>query len=448
MIKFLKHFLIIILITGIMLSTCSLCVFAEKGDDIDKIVGDGGTATGVGLATWAMHAYTEGWLYTQDAQIAGKQCDCSGLVMLYRDAGTKSGDRTSMYRYASEANLPHGTFSSLPRIHGLVLYIQGRHIGVYLGSNVTLTKSTKGVGWDLGVEKTGNAIDQNDGLKPDGCGSCMLLRDVNRGGWTHWCHALNVKYPTKGFVKFNNQVFYYEPTSGEGYSEYVVDCTKTINGKSYTFDKNGVCKQSVSDSELAQTTYDIGSGGAVKSSSDDKSEGSTEEASDSSNSTIVQSEEEESYADKEQMAAERDLSFKEQARVDAINDKIHNQRELDLWSGLYTFSFFCGILVLIYSLMLLVAFYIDLFNSFTEKSLLQLLTFGKMYSIGSSSNKEFLGEIANNKKGVVYATHVTIWISFSVGVITSALLMNMHAIALLFLNIANWFSNLLNFGMN
>ena len=121
---------------------------------------------------------------------------------------------------------------------------------------------------------------------------------------------------------------------------------------------------------------------------------------------------------------------------------------MDIWSGIYTFSGLCGILILIYSLMLLVAFYIDLFNSFTEKSLLQLLTFGKMYSIGSSKNREFLGAIAEDKKGIVYATHATIWASFCIGVIASAVLMNMQTTVILFLNIADWFSDLLNFDMN
>ena len=454
--KKIKYILSFIVVLSIILSSClTLTVFAEKDDKIDKLIGDGGTATGVGLATWMMQCYVDGWDY-QEGQQGWGAADCSGTIAYYRNAGLGACGITDMMGSAKAKNLPtggdvNGKFlktSDMPRVHGIIMHHPG-HVGVFLGSQVTLTQDVNGKygkGNRKGVTLTGNELDNSD----YGVGLVLRNMDNAEGSWTDWGFAVGCKYPTKGFVKFNNKVFYYEPTN-KGYSEYVVNKTVKVDGKDYKFNDKGECTSDTSGIKFEQTTF--GTPSASSGSSNNSSSGTSENSgetsdSESSGGTTAVQPEEESYADKEQLAAERDLTYEEQVRLEAINNDIKNKREMGMWSGIYTFSGLCGILILIYSLILLVAFYIDLFNSFTEKSLLQLLTFGKMYSIGSSKNREFLGAIAEDKKGIVYATHATIWASFCIGVIASAVLMNMQTIVMLFLNIADWFSDLLNFDMN
>ena len=67
-----------------------------------------------------------------------------------------------------------------------------------------------------GQRKTGNAIDE----RGNSDNSHVQLDDVGYKGWQYWCKVDNVTYPDKGFVSFNDDIFYYEPTNDK-YSEYV-----------------------------------------------------------------------------------------------------------------------------------------------------------------------------------------------------------------------------------
>ena len=92
---------------------------------------------------------------------------------------------------------------------------------------------------------------------------------------------------------------------------------------------------------------------------------------------------------------------------------------------------------------LLVAYYIDVFNSFANFSILQRLTFGKMYPVGAKSNLEYVMD-SNEKDGVVYVTNSKIWITFCLGVMLSAVLMNVQSLVLLFLQLSKWFDSILH----
>ena len=155
-------------------------------------------------------------------------------------------------------------------------------------------------------------------------------------------------------------------------------------------------------------------------------------------------EEESVIPDRTQIEANRELTFDEQKRVDEINKNRQNATEMGLWSWVYTFSFLCGICLLIYSLLLLVSFYIDIFNSFSDFSLTRLITFGRMYPVGSKRNIDSLNLKQEKDSKIFYTTNVTIWISFCIGVIASALLMNAQTIIIAFLDLANWFNNILS----
>lgn len=159
--------------------------------------------TGVGLAEHALAAYSNGWLYRYGAsgQTSGGRVysDCSGLIYSY--SGTA---RSSAMQISSAAE--SGSFSSLPRIHGLGLWQPG-HVGVYVGG--------------------GMAVDCRD------TSSNTVYEAASAHGWQKWYKVPGVSYPTTGWVTFNGADYYYEN------GQYVVNCTKEIDGVTYTFDASG-----------------------------------------------------------------------------------------------------------------------------------------------------------------------------------------------------------------
>lgn len=147
--------------------------------------------------------------------------------------------------------------------------------------------------------------------------------------------------------------------------------------------------------------------------------------------------------DRSQIAANRELTYVEQQKIDEINSMHQTEVELGIWSWVYTIASLCGICLLCYSLLLLVAYYVDTFNSFTDFSFLQLLTFGKMYPVGNKENIEHLN-LPQDKGKVLYTTNATIWLSFCIGVIGAAVLMNVQSLILIFFNLSNWFNDLIS----
>lgn len=161
--------------------------------------------TGVGLAQHALSAYYNGWLYRYGAsgQTSGGRVysDCSGLIYSYTGTARSSGMQISSAPQS-------GSLSSLPRIHGLGLWQPG-HVGVYVGG--------------------GMAVDCRD------TSSNTVYSSVYSHNWQMWYKVPGVSYPTTGWVTFNGGTYYYED------GQYVVSCTKTIDGVTYSFDANGLC---------------------------------------------------------------------------------------------------------------------------------------------------------------------------------------------------------------
>lgn len=144
----------------------------------------------------------------------------------------------------------------------------------------------------------------------------------------------------------------------------------------------------------------------------------------------------------ERIEANRELTFAEERKIDNLNKEIDNKLEMDRWSWVYIIMAVCGIVILVYSLLLIVAYYFDLFNSLTEVSFYHKLTFGNMYPVGSVANIEHLK--LDEERKVIYATHKTAWISFAIGVIASSILLNGRAVVVAFISLVNWFSNLIS----
>ena len=189
-----------------------------------------GAKTGVGLSEHVLKAYDQGWKYRSGGygQIVGgvRGTDCSGLIKSYLWwTGSSSDPRPSLVSVAgssgsmldsagSKGKIDYSDSSSLPRIHGLILYQPG-HVGVYVGNNMAVNNRETGA--NIKYEKVfGRATPK----------------------WTMWFKLPQITYPTNGFVTFDGDKYYYEN------GQYVVNTTKKISGVTYTFDASGVLSSS------------------------------------------------------------------------------------------------------------------------------------------------------------------------------------------------------------
>lgn len=185
--------------------------------------------TGVGLAEHVLSAYNQGWKYRSGCYgqfVRGtRSTDCSGLIKSYLWwTGDKTNPNPGLLQVAGSSGsmlssaktggtINYSNSSSLPRIHGLILYQPG-HVGVYVGNNMAVDNRTTGV--NIKYEK-------------------VFGRSSPK--WTKWFKLPQIKYPTTGFETFNGKKYYYEN------GQYVVNTTKIIDGVTYTFGSDGVAVQ-------------------------------------------------------------------------------------------------------------------------------------------------------------------------------------------------------------
>ena len=450
-VKILINILICFIVTfNILFEPTSIVSYAADGtpgDQWDKIVHDGGKATNIGLCNWMMYKYKIGYPYVYGGsyEFNSSASDCSGTIVQYR---LIAGDRCAFKSSSISAGLPIGSSYSIPRIHGLgLISAGGGHVGVYISSTITLTKSNSGSGANKGIVVTGNELDNS--CESIGMHLGMLNNSSLAGGT--WVYLVGVHYPKKGFVKFDGKTYYYEPTAGKNYSEYVVNCSRTVNGKKYTFDEYGACKQNVSNSILNKTewidggTYSGSTGDVDFSNSNSNSNNSTAEEDDdeeeSKSARNTDDYAEVSIEEVSRLEASRELKFEEERRIDDLNYRIDAYKNNETWNNIYIIISCCGIGVLIYTLLLVLVYYVDIFNSLTEVSILHKITFGRMYPIGNENNIDDLNLEEN--KGIVYMTNKKIIITFITGVLLSAILLNSRFIVYKFIQLSNWFESLI-----
>lgn len=186
--------------------------------------------TGVGLAEHVLNAYNQGWKYRSGCYgqfVNGTRAtDCSGLIKSYLWwTGDNTNPKPGLIQVAGSSGamlssakisgtINYSDTSSLPRVHGLILYQPG-HVGVYVGNNMAVDNRTTGI--NMKYEK-------------------VFGRSSPK--WIKWFKLPQISYPTTGFVTFNGDQYYYED------GQYVVNTTRTIDGITYTFGSDGVAVQS------------------------------------------------------------------------------------------------------------------------------------------------------------------------------------------------------------
>lgn len=179
---------------------------------------------GIGITAHCYKAFAEKWQYVWGGKTPGS-VDCGGLIYTYCP-GVYGYDMCADTRNAyPTAGKQWGYISNgVPRIHGLALHAPG-HVGVYVGNGMEIDASCPSVG--------------------------LVYGSVYARNWDIWYKLRGLSYPVKGFVRINNHIFYYEN------EQYVINCTKTINGVTYTFDSNGYCNKTVPNSEYNKTTWTV-----------------------------------------------------------------------------------------------------------------------------------------------------------------------------------------------
>jgi hypothetical protein len=180
--------------------------------------------TGIGLTAHVLNAYQSHWKYCYGCygQLSGgvRRSDCAGLIKSYLwwtgdtsdpDPGQMqvAGGASGMLQSATvKGSLNSSRESSLPRIHGLILYGPG-HVGVYVGNNMEV--DNRCTGKDIQYEPVFGG----------------------RYHWQKWFKLPQIQYPESGIVTLGDSEYYYEN------GQYVVSTQKTIGGTVCSFDKTG-----------------------------------------------------------------------------------------------------------------------------------------------------------------------------------------------------------------
>ena len=179
-------------------------------------VSSGATATGAGLAEWALRAYNEGWSYSWGGSEPGA-VDCSGLIWSYC-----GGDRTAMLDDAQANGRDWGYVSDgVPNVHGLGLSRPG-HVGVYIGEGMEV--DARGDDYGVCYEEIGGY-----------------------NNWDCWFKLTAVSYVENGWEEFNGNTYYY--VNGE----YITNTTRTIDGVTYSFDASGICSDKPASTTSSST---------------------------------------------------------------------------------------------------------------------------------------------------------------------------------------------------
>lgn len=186
----------------------------------------------------------------------------------------------------------------------------------------------------------------------------------------------------------------------------------------------------------AQTAYDALKGTKAGVSGSNNSGGSA--TSNTGITSTVESVESEVYSRGDSPFKDgRALDYTEQKSVDRITAELSNESNSARWSMVFTITALLGILLIVYSMALLIGFYIDIFNVFSEISVLGLLSFNSLMGVSSEAEKRGINK-ENGKTAVKVISHKDIWLIFGLGIIFSTLLLNGQAFLGLIIKIFNW----------
>lgn len=128
-------------------------------------------------------------------------------------------------------------------------------------------------------------------------------------------------------------------------------------------------------------------------------------------------------------------------RLDEIADELQAQKQAGIIGFIKTLVAFVGIILMIYACLLVICFYIDIFNTISSFSLLQLITFGGYKAIAKKSDLDALG-ITDPKEKRKYVDRLSIIVRWAAVMGFGLLLFGSSQIFVWLTMLYNWLAGL------
>lgn len=132
------------------------------------------------------------------------------------------------------------------------------------------------------------------------------------------------------------------------------------------------------------------------------------------------------------------FSWWDRQRFNEIESELVRSREYRVYNFIFILCALMGILIIVYALLRLVAFYIDIVNPFTERSLYNLMTRGKVMPVPCEEDVKNLGGDGDTE----YISHRGAWTAFAIACLIGVCLMRSRSLFILIMNTYEWVTSI------
>ena len=161
----------------------------------------------------------------------------------------------------------------------------------------------------------GMAVDARDEA------SDMVYHNVSSKSWQKWFKVAGVNYPTTGWQTFEGNRYYYEN------GQYIVNCTRVIDGKTYTFNSSGIANggSAATSDQIAQAEAKKEAAAAEKAEAQAAAAAAAEKAAEEEAAAKKKAEEEAAAKKAAEEKAKKEAEEKAAAEKKAAEDVYKRQ---------------------------------------------------------------------------------------------------------------------------
>jgi len=140
---------------------------------------------------------------------------------------------------------------------------------------------------------------------------------------------------------------------------------------------------------------------------------------------------------------DNEISFEEWLSIQAVRRELEFINRVSFYSAVNLVSVLLGVFIIFYSILLILFYYVDIFNTLMDISLLNIVTFGRIYPVASKDELEYMG----NYRGDVKYVSVFDVIKLSIlGLGAGAVILLLNPLLLLFNNMFVFLNRILGGG--